>query len=727
MIKKALYALFFALILTNLAIADQEREVFVSDTDWDVPENVEEVEVLVVGGGGSGGGPDSYGGGGGGGGVVYDESYDVVPGEEISIEVGDGAEIDETPAESSKFDNLEAIGGGMGGASGDWGSGAGEGGFDGGSGGGGDWYAEGGDPLQPGTNEASDYGNEGGEGDRRALGGGGGANERGEDAASEDYGGDGGEGVYYGNIFGDDVGQSGYFGGGGGGGCRDSCSTGPGDGGIGGGGDGGWESCDADDGLANTGGGGGGEYRGCSGEGGSGVVIVQYDTSEPPNEPTNPDPEDGEEEVSVDTKLSVDVADPDGDDMDVKFEVDGETYTDDNVCSGCTAEVDIHELEEDESYSWTAKASNDGGSAEGGPWSFSTFESPEITDLNFDDSNDEHAFVLEADFDEGSSDVNSCEVEAEHDGDTESYTGDIDGEVCEVDRIEYDNNDGWEDEHDSDKNLVELDIEVEIEDQNDLSDTETGSHSFPNNPPVISEPSPEDGSIWGSETAVLNITGEDPDGADEELTAYFYDDSNNEFLGKHEMDYTQSSPTDQGTYYSEEIDDISVGDSVEWNVDLSDGHENTTRSFSFVRTLGENYRIAPEVNMDYSSFILGTGEVRDFFLTVEESSGNERDIDIILEGVNATFLENNEKVLSYQLDEMEEIERLVRINSEEEYDGYLNVTVRDNDINMNRTESVPVLVEDRDSVSEVRQVSGLQFIHLLFLGLASAFLYFSLL
>lgn len=146
--------------------------------------------------------------------------------------------------------------------------------------------------------------------------------------------------------------------------------------GGGGGGDGGIESCDADDGLPNTGGGGGGEYRGCSGVGGSGVVIVQYEDAMPPNEPYNPDPWNGENTVSVDTGLSVDVSSDDGNVDYVEFEIDGQTYTDTSVVSGGTASVNIHELNTGETYGWSAEACNDAG-CNSNSWSFTTVHEPD--------------------------------------------------------------------------------------------------------------------------------------------------------------------------------------------------------------------------------------------------------------------------------------------------------------------------------------------------------------
>ena len=252
-----------------------------------------EVDVLVVGGGGAGGPSEFSGAGGGGaGGLVY-ASNKVLDSGVVEVSVGAGGEAipfrvglaaDNALGEDSKFAGVTALGGGAG-------SGAGyepdRVGLPGGSGGGHDGSGNGTrgtEGLQPGTNPVVilDAGNDGGgfpnPNDPDRGGGGGGAAEKGEIAASNTQGGNGGDGLYFGDKFGDNVGEDGYFAGGGGAGSRNSPQA---LGGIGGGGKGvGGSSDSAESGLPNTGGGGGGAANSSStskgGDGGSGIVIVRY-------------------------------------------------------------------------------------------------------------------------------------------------------------------------------------------------------------------------------------------------------------------------------------------------------------------------------------------------------------------------------------------------------------------------------------------------------------------
>ena len=262
-------------------------ETFNSSCNWSVPSGVYSVEVLVVaGGGGGGGGWYGGGGGGGGGGTIYNSSYGVIPGEEISIIIGDGgaggvnASLGVNGSDSI-FGNITATGGGGGGFSGYPPAVVpGHGGLDGGSGGGGSGgYAatDGGYTIYP---PSQGYNGGAGSVSYTTYGGGGGGGAGGDGVTADgSTNGDGGIG-YHSNISGIDTG---YAGGGGGGvwfGPYDTSSQG-----VDGGGNGG--SSSAGDGGAwaptaggiNTGGGGGGADRTtytAGASGGSGIVIVNY-------------------------------------------------------------------------------------------------------------------------------------------------------------------------------------------------------------------------------------------------------------------------------------------------------------------------------------------------------------------------------------------------------------------------------------------------------------------
>jgi len=240
-------------------------------------------KVLIVGGGGGGARNDDWeGGGGGGGGGVGMGIIKFIAGTKYTINIGFGGYGGYGNRTINGYNgNFTTIKGGnineiaYGGGGGGW-----RRGNDGGSGGGGGghgWNNSGGISTR-GQGMLTYYGNNGGFGYNSAGGsGGGGAGSEGQSYGNGNYNGcDGGSGILC------DI-DNNYYGGGGGGasGCQGSCfridslSKGRGIGGRGGGGNGGHRN-DPTSGTNNTGGGGGGSSLNNAGNGGSGIVLINY-------------------------------------------------------------------------------------------------------------------------------------------------------------------------------------------------------------------------------------------------------------------------------------------------------------------------------------------------------------------------------------------------------------------------------------------------------------------
>ena len=249
-----------------------------------------DIEYLVIGGGGSGG----QLGGGGAGGYLSSSLANVTSGSSLTVTVGGGGSPitnivrgntgTDSSIEGTGYTTVTALGGGGGGGQGsatDAGTGK-----DGGSGGGGGENDAGTNTPGSGTVGQGNDGGTGGTGAGTQLsgGGGGGAGVEGSDAAGQSSGGAGGNGLAS-KITGTSVTRSG----GGGGGAwwyNNGGSSYGGAGGSGGGGAAGTTgNTAAVSGTANTGGGGGGAgftsagwWITDSGTGGSGVVILAYDS-----------------------------------------------------------------------------------------------------------------------------------------------------------------------------------------------------------------------------------------------------------------------------------------------------------------------------------------------------------------------------------------------------------------------------------------------------------------
>ncbi|MDA0322863.1 MAG: hypothetical protein O2923_09130 [Verrucomicrobia bacterium] len=251
------------------------------------------VELLVVAGGGSGGGALHNGAGGGAGGLIY-TNYTVIANTDYAVTVGSGgvAVAVNTSAvgndgQDSKFGTTltAKYGGG--------GSREGQGpGRTGGSAGGGSRGSAGGTAL----NLTPMQGNNGGAGVNNpsyGSGGGGGAGSAGLPGDANIGAGDGGSGTNLpAFVLWGDANNLGWFAGGGGGACdtvSGAGSTRAGLGGKGGGGNGGTNTTgqlrNGQPGQPNTGGGGGAAYSratdSASGAGGSGIVIVRYQSLPP--------------------------------------------------------------------------------------------------------------------------------------------------------------------------------------------------------------------------------------------------------------------------------------------------------------------------------------------------------------------------------------------------------------------------------------------------------------
>jgi hypothetical protein len=234
---------------------------FTGNSSFNVTGNAISATVLVVAGGGGGG--RYYSGGGGAGGLLYNTSYANASGN-MTVTIGAGgtacASAGCTPlnGQNSVFGVMTATGGGGGRGS----SAGGIAGVAGGSGGG----AGGTGAASGGTATPSGQGNAGGDTSGSGGAGGGGAGGVG---TTKTAGGTGGIGTNY-SI----NGSSFCYAGGGGG----SMAT-PGQATCGGG-KGATDAAVAVSGTANTGGGGGGgSSPQVAGSGGSGVVIVRYNTT----------------------------------------------------------------------------------------------------------------------------------------------------------------------------------------------------------------------------------------------------------------------------------------------------------------------------------------------------------------------------------------------------------------------------------------------------------------
>ncbi|MFC2032785.1 Ig-like domain-containing protein [Chloroflexota bacterium] len=117
------------------------------------------------------------------------------------------------------------------------------------------------------------------------------------------------------------------------------------------------------------------------------MYIIGSSTPPPnnaPEQPSVPDPADGDEGVNLNPDLSVDVNDPDGDTMDVTFydaATGGIIETDYGVPSGSRALVEWSDLEANTTYGWYAVADDGINTNTSDTWIFTTGDEPQGGDM----------------------------------------------------------------------------------------------------------------------------------------------------------------------------------------------------------------------------------------------------------------------------------------------------------------------------------------------------------
>ncbi len=103
-------------------------------------------------------------------------------------------------------------------------------------------------------------------------------------------------------------------------------------------------------------------------------TTILSTANHPPDEPTNPSPIDEAANVNLSPILSVDVTDPDGDNMDVRFCNSDDVIIgiDTNVSSGATASFQWSNLAYDTTYEWYAVSKDSQLETKSAVWNFTT-------------------------------------------------------------------------------------------------------------------------------------------------------------------------------------------------------------------------------------------------------------------------------------------------------------------------------------------------------------------
>lgn len=234
---------------------------------------------------------------------------------------------------------------------------------------------------------------------------------------------------------------------------------------------------------------------------------------------------------------------------------------------------------------------------------------------------------------------------------------------------------------------------------------------YVNGLPNVYNPDPT--GIIEDENPELSIGASD-DNSDT-LTAYFFNHSG-DLLDKQ----TFSSGEKASTIYTS---DTEIGESYDWSVNVSDGFENSTRTYTFTRTTNINTRIEQRIDYRYSSVIMSDSETKTIFFEIENNIDDTKYLKTYITGVNAVFPENNQNSMEYNIEPESSRRFMVEIRPESFGQEYLNVTTENQKFGVNTTTQIPVTVKNYTDVSETSEVPGIGTIQLIMLLLVSAYLY----
>ncbi len=428
-----------------------------------------------------------------------------------------------------------------------------------------------------------------------------------------------------------------------------------------------------------------------------------------PSAPTNPEPSDGTTVTSSPVTLNAEFNDPDGDSGTIRFYdssgslIGSCSASDGNKCSSGVSWSISHG---DNDWYAVAEDSKGATSSSSSTWTVIKNQPPQVDSLIRPDGttlkgNDT---VLRADV----SDPNSGDTltvtfydnktGTSIDSATVTGGGTVEGTWSSADLGGGDHK-WWH---------------VEVADSWETSKSTDNASFFVNALPTITDSDPQDGGFSGDDPVPLRIWATDKETT--ALNVYFYNDSDDMLIGKD----TSFGGGMAEVLWSKPV----VSNDYTWYVNVSDGTENFTSSdFDFKKLTSPDFRPTVNVENRYSSIIATLGDSSQFVFEVRNSIGTPKDLNTSLQGINATFLENDRFWITYSLDAQSSRRFQARINPDTTGDEELNITTTNTELGLSTTKSVPVYVRKDTAISTRNVVPGIGFLHLVIIVVAATVLY----
>jgi len=217
---------------------------------------------------------------------------------------------------------------------------------------------------------------------------------------------------------------------------------------------------------------------------------------------------------------------------------------------------------------------------------------PQTDSIWFTNQSGQHKFKVEANFSEGSNDIDSCEITAVDDSGNFVVYDQTDGvnaiqvddttSRCVYDGIKYDDHPSWQNRHHSNDELLNLSVNVEARDVDGQKASIEGYNTFPNTEPVVNQLS------YSNYTSIhgFNVTAEvvDDDSINpEELKSCkfkFSDDDGNSVYKTGVIDYSFGTVDEAVCKYSNINSSMNLGnppgfevlEKIDVEVNITDHH-----------------------------------------------------------------------------------------------------------------------------------------------------------
>jgi len=338
----------------------------------------------------------------------------------------------------------------------------------------------------------------------------------------------------------------------------------------------------------------------------------------PPDQPSNPSPVDGASEVSTSPTLSVDISDPDGDDMNVTFNNasdDSEIGVNSGINNGTTS-ITWGGLSEGTTYEWYAVADDGQNTTRSSTWSFTTLignsppdepTNPSPPDGATSVSTSPSLSVYVSDPDGGNLEVSF--YNAANDNLIGSDKGVSSGDTAKV-------------------NWTGLSVSTVYQWYAVVSDSEfenkSSTWSFTtqaemNHPPEKpTNPSPSDGSTDLSTSPTVSVLVSDPDGDNMDVT--FYDANDDSVIGT--VDDLNSGDTASVPWSG-----LSANTTYEWYAVASDSDlENKSSIWSFTTQAEMNHPPEAPINPTPPDQAVDVSNSPSLSVYVSDPDGDNMDI-----------------------------------------------------------------------------------------------------